>query len=820
MDSTLSRPLGSPAGVSALAPALLVAANSAYLLLGSEPSPWRLGAVLLQPLLLAGLAAALFKATRGRRLGAAWLALGVLVPFYLRFGSARPTVDRPLENPLISADLAGETQGGAQGPFYPSAAHTESGGTLPAEVFTAASACARCHAREVAEWESSAHHHAGSGDPWYGATLAAVEAQKGPVAASFCAGCHAPGLLLTGELSQAADRKLTTTQLESTRAEAKALSAAGVSCLSCHGISAVRHTDGNGGYTLAARPLAPLATSTGLGQLLHDLGVRLDPASHRRTYARPLLTGLTSGSELCATCHKGHMDTALNDYRWFATFNDYDAWQSSNVSGQGFERALFFEEPRGCVDCHMKPEGTVSHRFAAANTALPTHHGDREQLAAVESYLQNNQVTLDFFAMSEGRPVAAQASADRAEVFHGPLDRIGATVRRGESNGFELVVRPQGLGHLFPGGKADLPELWLEVRAVDEAGRAVFESGSLSAAGEVDPSAHFFRSQWIDGQSERVARHNLEDARSIAYFARVETNTVHLARFRVAIPSQADAGAGSRLTLTARLLYRPFEPSFNRWAFGDQKAPELPVTELATTRVEVAVIDAGAPLPDWNVPPRPEDKLRFYHYGCALALGGDLRSARRPLEVAHRLDPDDHTAAVTYARLAMVAGDFDESRKVLTAALAKNPADPRAHMFLGTTERNAGNLDAALASFREAARLAPRDAGIRAALGGLLFQRGDMPAAIVEFQGVLAVEPNDRAAHFTLMRAYKASGQAELSALHQARFERFKADESAQELARAYLEKSPHDNRERQRLHEHPSAPLATAAPLSPRNPQ
>jgi len=40
-------------------------------------------------------------------------------------------------------------------------------------------------------------------------------------------------------------------------------------------------------------------------------------------------------AEFCSSCHKVHLDVAVNRYRWIRGFNEYDNWQASGVSGQG-----------------------------------------------------------------------------------------------------------------------------------------------------------------------------------------------------------------------------------------------------------------------------------------------------------------------------------------------------------------------------------------------------------------------------------------------------------------------------------------------------
>jgi hypothetical protein len=87
----------------------------------------------------------------------------------------------------------------------------------------------------------------------------------------------------------------------------------------------------------------------------------------------------------------------------------------------------------------------------------------------------------------------------------------------------------------------------------------------------------------------------------------------------------------------------------------------------------------------------------------------------------------------------------------------------------------------------------------------VLFLQREYQAAIDQVQAVLAIDPEDLMAHYTLMLAHRGAGDLERSEHHQALYERFKADEASQELTREYREEHPHDNNERQSIHEHGS---------------
>jgi tetratricopeptide (TPR) repeat protein len=82
-------------------------------------------------------------------------------------------------------------------------------------------------------------------------------------------------------------------------------------------------------------------------------------------------------------------------------------------------------------------------------------------------------------------------------------------------------------------------------------------------------------------------------------------------------------------------------------------------------------------------------------------------------------------------------------------------------------------------------------------------QRGELAPAAAALEELLAVDPQDAFAHFNLARAARGLGEADRAARHQALFERYQVDETAEQHALRYLADHPHDNRERQRIHEH-----------------
>jgi hypothetical protein len=75
-------------------------------------------------------------------------------------------------------------------------------------------------------------------------------------------------------------------------------------------------------------------------------------------------------------------------------------------------------------------------------------------------------------------------------------------------------------------------------------------------------------------------------------------------------------------------------------------------------------------------------------------------------------------------------------------------------------------------------------------------------------QSVLTIDPEDLQAHYNLMLCYNGLGNDNLAKEHEARYLRFKADESSQAITGPYRQLHAEDNNERQAIHEHVSVPL------------
>jgi len=690
----------------------------------------------------------------------------------------------PFANPAAYGSMSEEAMGGESGPFHPSGLHTSTGAPLAAGDLPPAASCggSGCHARELVEWSASPHRWSGS-NPWYRVVRDDFVRDRGEAAAAWCAGCHEPVRLLTGGGEPAA--------------------AEGVSCAVCHRATGVVSTVGQGQLVVAPPPAVELAGSESAGaRALHRWLVRLDPGAHRRAWT----TAATSGEVAtlaCAACHKSHLDVPVNGHRWVQYMNDYDSWQASSVSGHGGRSFYWPDEPRTCTGCHMAGPGgaggPASHRFAAADGALALLSGDPEQLAAVERSLARGAVTVDLFALVDDGGSAV------------PVDG-GAVLPPGGSVRLDVVVATPGLGHSFPGGKLQSTDVWLELVGTDAAKRTLFESGRLGRGGVVGPSAHRYRVRLIDEELRPLDHAEDWRARAEIYRTQVPPLAAEVVRYRLDVPADADGP----VALAARLRVR--EPSlalhrYVRGRVGDAVPAELPVLTVAEDRASLPVGEGtGRPAAATG---EAELRRRWNDYGIGLLLAGDLKGARGAFARVAEIDPRYVDGWVNLARAAIAEGDLDGAAGALERARALEPDLARILYYVGRLEQLRGRGEAALEALRRAAAQYPADRIVRVAIFQILVAEDRPEEVLEEIAATLAVDPEWGLAHYNAMLAHRALGDEASAERHQRLYERFRVHEEARALSGPYLETHLDDNRERQPIHEHPTAPSRPARAAS-----
>ncbi|HEY6936721.1 MAG TPA: tetratricopeptide repeat protein, partial [Terriglobales bacterium] len=712
-------------------------------------------------------------------------------------------------------------------------------------------------------------HFSSFNNQWYRMSIEYMQDVVGTRPSKWCGGCHDPAVLYSGMMDTPIRQIVHTPQAQ-----------AGLGCMMCHSIARVKSTMGNGDFYLEYPRLHAMAASKNpVIRTLHDFLVNLNPEPHRRVFLKPFMRNQTA--QFCSSCHKVHLDVPVNHYRWVRGFNEYDNWQASGISGQGARSFYYPPKPSECADCHMpltasKDAGNIngfihSHRFPAANTALPVANQDAKQLQVEEDFLKNGIVSVDIFALSPDQPGApgkkavvapppgtpqlatefavgeeSESNLPRGEVgevrpITAPLNRVQPVVRRGDTDRVDVVVRTKKVGHFFPGGTVDAYDTWLELKATDDRGQVLFWSGMVEddGKGPVEPGAHFYRSLQVDERGHIINKRNAWATRSVVYVHLIPPGAADTVHYRLHIPENA----GDKITLHARLCYRKFAWWITQYAFSgyadpkqgphqvtpdyddthyllggpvhdvsakDQKVPNLPVVALAEDQVTLQVAPHSAPAPKPKVVLEAADWQRWNDYGIGLLLQGDLKGAEAAFQKITEIDPKNPDGWVNIGRAAVQEGDLDRAATVLQKALSLSPNLARAHFFYAQVLRREGHYDQAEQHLRTVLAQYPRDRVALNDLGRILFLQRRYKEAVKVLDSVLAIDPEDLMAHYNLMLCYTGLGDTKDAHDHQVRYLRFKANEAEQTITGPYRQLHPEDNNERQAIHEHESVPLAT----------
>jgi tetratricopeptide (TPR) repeat protein len=703
-------------------------------------------------------------------------------------------------------------------PWYPSSASTRSGDFYSQAQLIDVERCgdAGCHPDIYDMWFESTHHLSSMSDPWYRRSVEFIQERAGVETSQWCAGCHDPALMMTGKM-QAGE------EIDFDSAEANI----GLSCQFCHSVDQVHPARANGSFRLAPAAALPYAgtddpelRARGNAELMADPALIQRHKSRRRSYFHHL-------SQFCATCHKQSLITPVNNYKWFRGFDEYDGWQNSGISG-GSARSFYYpESPLQCQDCHMpevrsddagNDDGFVaSHRFLGSNTALPAEHGYTKQLEETARFLQDNQLTVDVFALDVLHDDAAERLA--------PLRPAGVALAAGTEASVEIVVRTRGVGHQFTGGTTDSNMTWLEVSLLDRDGNALLMSGGMGEDRFVDPEAHSYRGVFLDEAGQEISKRNGWDRRTPVYVRFIPPGSADTVHYQFRVPEDAQGP----LTLRARLNYRKHKQSYNRWAMGaepapeqppgavstpavdtrewvydDARVPELPVVVLDETTLPINVVAAAAASSSADHDAAPEDWGRFNDFGIGLLRQNDLRGALDAFRAVQRLAPDYADGFVNEARVHLAEGNLLEAEAALQRALELRPGYFKANYFLSRVASGFGEYERTVALLLGVAEEFPYDRVVQLDLGNTYYLLGRYEEAVAPLLFVInQIDPEELGAHYNLMLAYRALGETDKAAIHESRYLRYREDEDIRQISGPYKRANPIANREAQDIHAH-----------------
>jgi len=536
-------------------------------------------------------AAALAKAKRsflGQCMGAACVLILVHVGSAIRYREAPARNEFP-------ADYSWKY--GKDRPFAPSLVRTASHWAYDPTTLSGSAGCGTsgCHSEILHEWEPTAHRYASS-DVAFQAVQRLMLQERGAESTRYCAGCHDPIALLSG------NKNVNVEGLTSVGADE------GVSCIACHSIV---QTDvrGNADYTVS-QPIRYVGERKDgvINKWMSDFLIRAYPEQHKRAFARPLY----KTAEYCGACHKQFIDEEVNQIGWVQLQNQYDNWRKSRWYHEGDAAKTIT-----CRECHMPLTASMdpaagdggdynrsptdrkhrSHRFLGANQVMPALMklpGAEQQVEATEKWLRGEIEIPEIADKWSSGPVI------RLEL-HGP-DRV----KPGEAVEIQVVLTNNKTGHDFPTGPLDIIRSWIEVTVRDQQGTVVFESGKPGEQGQMSEGALVLKVEGIDRYGNEIDRHNLWEEVGIRFKRALFPGMSDMGTYSFLCPGLSAppvrsedqrtesrtfpaSDDGDRLLVDAVLNYQKADAAFLDRLFGAEAGVRTPITEIARAKLVVRV---------------------------------------------------------------------------------------------------------------------------------------------------------------------------------------------------------------------------------------
>lgn len=669
-------------------------------------------------------------------------------------------------------------------PFSPSNATTTTGTFIPGEMFVLAKRCGTCHTDAHAQWRQSAHGNAFR-EPFYQKNVKDIQNQKGIEFTRHCESCHNPAALFTGALTKNSKVK-------------RPFDDDGVSCISCHSIQSV-NGKGIGGYVMGEPALLVKEDGTRMLAGVTDQQILDDIPSHKRAMMRPVL----KQPEFCGSCHKSQVPRELNDYKFLRAFMVADELQMSSFSKES-PHPFYVRDKETCNSCHMKREAAplfdvsakqgklASHRWAAANTAIPYFYKWPEQLEAVTKFLENDALGVDIFAIRR-KPLGSAP-----EEFVAPVNRSNFTIAASDRITADVVITNKNIGHSFPPELRDFYEAYVEFNVTDDAGKVLYRSGFIKPDGYLDESAHNYKTYLVKADGSYNDKHHIWRTRTFAQNNQIHSGRSDVARYQFTIPEKI-TGA---VHLTARVRYRRFTRVFSDYTLG--KSVDYPIVTMVTAQCVLQVGENRAKPADPSDKTATPDWRRWNNYGIALFDQRQYPLAIEAFTRAAELDEKYRPMALVNCAMAHIELEqYDEAATILEGVVKTNPTLARALYQQARIFMKRGQLDLAEANIRQVLAAYPRDRMSLQQLGELCKIKRDYEGALECYSKILAIDPEDLGAHYNLMLVYRKLGRTEDAKREAKIFADLKDDPGALSLANQFLRKHPEMSNESVYWHVH-----------------
>jgi Tfp pilus assembly protein PilF len=654
----------------------------------------------------------------------------------------------------------------------PGNAQVEGGDFIQPGAFPTAQYCAHCHQEAYHQWREALHSNSFR-TPFYRTSVNIVMNTKGIQFARHCDSCHNPIAVLSGGLTQKSmvDRKFDQD---------------GLTCMTCHSITSLQSTSGNGGYVMGVPSVMTDAKGNRIpGEVPYtDILAHLD--WHKKAVMRPIM----QQPEFCASCHKANLPDSLNGYKFIRAFTAYDEWQNSKFSQRNpltFYKADF----KTCQTCHMDRQaptlaepgaknGTfASHRWLAGNTASPFYYGFDDQLKKTIDFLKaGNYLNVDLFAVriNGGEMVA-------------PLGTTGYSVKPNDTVETMVVIQNKNIGHSLIPEVRDLYEAWVEFEVKDAAtGVSVYHSGFIKPDNSLDVRAHSFTNRPVNTEGTFVDNHKVWTIHSVAYDNTIAAGRSTLIRYEFKVPP----GTQSALTVTAKVNYRHLRKSYTDNIFGNDY-PAYPIVELAS---RTRILKMGSNAPEPPLQSDNQDWMRWNNLGIGLLDQLQYSDAIDAFEQVIKLRPDYADGYTNLALTNISWEKFASARAGAEKALQIEPDNARALYYLALIERRAGHTQAEIADLKKVVAMYPDSVDARRELGVSYYQTHNQAAAMEQFKALQRIDPDDLAAHYNLALLYRRAGMKNEAKEQVALFTTKKVDPGAPTYSVDFLRAHPEISRE------------------------
>jgi tetratricopeptide (TPR) repeat protein/nitrate/TMAO reductase-like tetraheme cytochrome c subunit len=722
------------------------------------------------------------------------LVLAVFVGFGLLFVGYNKISSNDRMTPDQYQDFISKTYDfrfGTEKPFSPSNATTHDGRFMSSENFVSSARCATCHTDAHPQWRESAHANSFR-EPFYQKNVNDLIAQKNIAFTRHCESCHNPAALFTGALTDKPQFKKRPFDEE------------GVSCIVCHSIESVDGR-GIGGYVFGQPALIQKEDGTKLLEAT-DQQILDDVAGHKRAMMRDLL----KKPEFCAACHKSQVPKELNDYKFLRAFAVGDELQMSSFSKES-PHPFYVRNKETCNSCHMvdqktkffdasAKDGTIrSHRFPAANTAIPAFYGYKDQMEEVIKFLQDDKMGIDIFA------IRRRAQGKTKDEFIAPVNRKDFTIAQGDTITADVVITNKNIGHSFPPELRDFYEAYVEFTVADVKGKTLYKSGFIKPNGTLDEKSHNYKTWLVYANGKINELHHIWNTRVVAHNAQIQSGRSDVARYKFNVP----ANISGSIKLTAKLQYRRFTRVFSDYAL--KKSVDLPIVTMATSERlfnlgenKSQAVDPKA-MPDWR---------RWNNYGIALFDQRQFAPATDAFDEVIKANNEYAAFAHTNKALALMeVNGWTEAEKLINKSLEIDEKNIRAVFQRGRIHRVRSRLAQAEADFKRVLESYPRDRLTLQQLGELAKIKSDtvpvsqrkeqLLIAQDYYQQILKIDPEDIGANYNLMIVYQKLGRRDDARKQAKIFQDLKEDPVQTPLASSFLQNNPAIGNESLPYHAH-----------------